>query len=617
MIKYKNQNIQTKFLTVMIVAVTIFVGIVTILSFVGSKSELEKVARQNLEVLSESVYQSMTNSMLSGDQNHVKKAKEDATKLKSVDYLDISKSKMVIKDFGLNEKYTSDSEVLGVFKSKKPIISEVHDKNHQMKILKPFIAEARCLNCHVSAKEGDVLGVLDLRVSLEDSDKNIAYFTTMISLSNLFLGVVLLITTMILLKHFVIKPLYEMYGFIKKLSSGSRDLTKRVPIKSEDELGKISKEFNKYLEKIEKNYKKERDFIQKANQTIENVKHGSFDKIITADIDSKTLSKFKNSVNDMILTIRENFKKINRVLEEYKNYNYKNDVVLDNIAKQSDFDILIKHINGLKSVITNMLIENKKNGLILDKTSDTLLDNVNILDKNSSKTESSLEEANSALKKITDNISLNNLNVNKMSNLSKIVTSSAKVGEELANQTVISMEEINKQVSQINEAISIIDQIAFQTNILSLNAAVEAATAGDAGKGFAVVASEVRNLASKSAEAAQNIKELVESATKVTVKGKEIANQMIDGYESLNKSIENTTKYITDIEKASNEQLNAIELINTTIKKVTIQTKENSKITKTTKDIAVKTDKMAKYTVKKVDEIEFMGKEKITMESIN
>ncbi|MFW2579947.1 methyl-accepting chemotaxis protein, partial [Aliarcobacter butzleri] len=69
------------------------------------------------------------------------------------------------------------------------------------------------------------------------------------------------------------------------------------------------------------------------------------------------------------------------------------------------------------------------------------------------------------------------------------------------------------QVNLINEAIGVIDNIAFQTNILSLNAAVEAATAGEAGKGFAVVAGEVRNLASRSAEAAREIKTIVENAT--------------------------------------------------------------------------------------------------------
>ncbi|MFV7791471.1 methyl-accepting chemotaxis protein, partial [Aliarcobacter lanthieri] len=93
--------------------------------------------------------------------------------------------------------------------------------------------------------------------------------------------------------------------------------------------------------------------------------------------------------------------------------------------------------------------------------------------------------------------------------------------------------------------------IAFQTNILSLNAAVEAATAGETGKGFAVVAGEVRNLATRSADAAKRIKSIVENATKKAYNGKSTANDMIVGYKELNKNILQTINLIEEIQNVS------------------------------------------------------------------
>ena len=105
--------------------------------------------------------------------------------------------------------------------------------------------------------------------------------------------------------------------------------------------------------------------------------------------------------------------------------------------------------------------------------------------------------------------------------------------ELIASKTVVSIEEINNQVNAVNEAISIIDQIAFQTNILSLNAAIEAATAGEAGRGFAVVA--------------QKIKKIVETSKNKADEGKNIANDMISGYIKLNSDIQKSMQLIIDV----------------------------------------------------------------------
>ena len=202
-------------------------------------------------------------------------------------------------------------------------------------------------------------------------------------------------------------------------------------------------------------------------------------------------------------------------------------------------------------------------------------------------------------------------NIAKMSKYSNSVTKSASQGENLANKTTVAMDEINNQVNLITEAISVIDQIAFQTNILSLNAAVEAATAGEAGKGFAVVAQEVRNLASRSAEAAKEIKTIVENAKHKADEGKEIAGHMISGYKELNENIQQTINLISDIEMSSKEQLSGIEQINDAVNSLDQQTQQNAQIASQAHDVAVVTDEIAKLVLNSADTKEFIGKNEV------
>ena len=444
-----------------------------------------------------------------------------------------------------------------------------------------------------------------IETHLNDTKSNLLFFIILNIAGVLF---VIIMATLIL--RDVFSKLTNLDDAVNNLLT-SKDVSSRIVVSSEDEIGIISSKFNEYLQGIENGIKEDNELIDAAKSTMAGVKQGRYSEVITATTSNPTLEDFKNSVNSMITATQQHFNDVNIVLKKYSAYDYTEELKLQNIEKGGVFELLVNDINNLRNAITTMLIENKSNGLTLDESSNVLLVNVDSLNNNSNEAAAALEQTAAALEEITSNISSNTDNIVRMSGFATSLTSSANEGQNLASQTTIAMNDIDAEVNAINDAISVIDQIAFQTNILSLNAAVEAATAGEAGKGFAVVAQEVRNLASRSAEAANEIKTLVSNATSKANTGKQIADQMIDGYTGLNENITKTIEIITDVESASKEQLQGIEQINDAVNSLDQQTQQNAMIASQTHDVAVQTDTIAKLVVSNANAKEFNGKNSV------
>jgi methyl-accepting chemotaxis protein len=187
-----------------------------------------------------------------------------------------------------------------------------------------------------------------------------------------------------------------------------------------------------------------------------------------------------------------------------------------------------------------------------------------------------LEQTASAMEELTSTVKQNSDNARQANQLALAASAIAKEGGEVVGNVVATMEAINQSSRQIVDIIGVIDGIAFQTNILALNAAVEAARAGEQGRGFAVVASEVRSLAQRSAQAAKEIKVLIDSSVSKVSDGGLLVQKAGQTMVEIVDSVKNVSAIVSEIANASAEQSTGIEEINRAITHMDEATQQNA-----------------------------------------
>ena len=403
-----------------------------------------KTTKLSLSMLSESIFQTMTGSMMMGDTAVVKETLKAAQGIEGIESLDISKSKAVQEVYAPNEAFTSDLLIQEVLTSKETkIIEKDEGGHHTIRMIRPMIAETKCLSCHYNAKEGYVLGAMDLVISLDKNDDDIATTEVALLIALIIGSIIFAIGATIFFSKEIFTPLSNLKTRISELVSGDKDLTKRVHHKNKDEFGDTAKAVNEFIEMIQ----------------------GTINEV-------KSLGK-QNS------TIASEIEQSSHVIRE---------------STQEELEI-VAQTNQKGLAIVTLLEDN------MEASKDT--------EKNVQNAHNELDMAK-----------------NSLNQLSGEVNSFVEIENELSSELV----GLKNDADSVKDVLNVIKDIAEQTNLLALNAAIEAARAGEHGRGFAVVADEVRKLAERTQKSLTEIDisvgTIVQSINDVSDKMHENANNI-------------------------------------------------------------------------------------------
>jgi len=479
----KSNSIQIKIMSLIIIALLIIVFISLFFSINSQKNHLLKQEEKNLSKNTSMLNAMIREIMLKGQNDIAFNLMQNLKKIEDFKELSIYNPNGKISFTNEKKTFSNNPVFLEVIKTNKPIDIE-NKETKEMEYFFPIQNEKECWQCH---SDKDVIrGVAYFKVSIAGLYKNINEGRLILFFIFVLIGVIFAVIVIIFLHKIIINPLFSIGSAFKKAGEGDFDI--KVSIRSKDELGDLASSFNNFTNNIKQIIIKIKN-ISENNKTL-----GNNLNVIASDTSSST-----EEISAIIMTSKENIYMLNRKINET--------------------------VDSIKNI-----------SLSIEKIA-------NLIDNQSS----AVTQSSSSIEQIANSIENITKVVEDKKRLSDSLSNTAKDGIEKMAESVEAIEKISKSTNNMLEMIGVINNIADQTDLLAMNAAIEAAHAGDAGKGFAVVADEIRKLAEITQENANSIGNALKKAVEDIHRASKLNNNAGESFDNLVLGIQNILNFMNEI----------------------------------------------------------------------